>query len=217
MREIPDHLEVIENELYVGGVGCVELAEKFGTPTYVYNSERIVDNFRRLEGSLRRHADREVAVYYAVKANFNPAILELLAELGAYADILSIDEAKFASSFGFEKGRIMFTGTSVSDDTLRYLLDAGVLINIDSFSQMRRLAAIAPEGLDVSIRWNPGSGAGFNPKVITAGAESHGRPVKFGIEEPRILEAYGEAVDLGLNPVGLHQHIGSGWTGRDVE
>jgi len=217
MREIPGHLEVIDNELHIGGVRCVELADEFGTPTYVYNTNRILHNFDRLEGSLESHADREVVVYYAVKANFNPFILRLLAEHGAYADILSIDEAKFALNFGFEKDRIMFTGTSVSDSTLRYLLDAGVLINIDSFSQMRRLARLAPKGLEISMRWNPGAGAGFNPKVITAGAESHGRPIKFGIEESRILEAFREAVDLGMDPIGLHQHIGSGWTGSDVE
>ena len=217
MREVPGHLEVRENELYIGGVNCVGLADEFGTPMYVYNGERIADNFGRLEGGLRRHADREVVVYYAVKANFNPVILRLLAEGGAYADILSINEAKFALASGFEGDEIMFTGTSVSDDTLRYLLDAGALINVDSFSQMRRLAELAPRGLDVSIRWNPGAGEGFDPKVITAGAESHGRPIKFGIEESRVLEAYREAVDLGLNPIGLHQHIGSGWTGRDLE
>jgi diaminopimelate decarboxylase len=82
---------------------------------------------------------------------------------------------------------------------------------------MRRLAKIAPDALPVSIRWNPGEGAGFNPAVITAGAESHGRPIKFGIEEDRILELCSEALSLGLKPVGLHQHIGSGWTGDDVD
>ena len=217
VREIPGHLEVVDNVLHIGGVGCVELAERFGTPTYVYNIDRVLDNFDRLRGSLERHADREVAVYYAVKANFNPFILRALAEHGAHADVLSVDEARFASAFGFDVGRIMFTGTSVSDRAMRYLLDAGALINIDSFSQMRRLARLAPRGLEVSIRWNPGTGAGFTPEVITAGAESHGRPIKFGIEESRILEAFGEAADLGMDPIGLHQHIGSGWTGGDVE
>ncbi|TEU08994.1 diaminopimelate decarboxylase [Candidatus Bathyarchaeota archaeon] len=111
----------------------------------------------------------------------------------------------------------MFTGTSVTYETMDHLLEKGILINIDSFSQMRRLARIAPDGLEVSVRWNPGKGAGFDPKVITAGARSHGRPVKFGIEEGKVLDLCREALELGLRPVGLHQHIGSGWTGDDVD
>ena len=90
------------------------------------------------------------------------------------------------------------------------LLDRGVLINIDSFSQMRRLANLAPDGLEVSVRWNPGEGVGFDPSVITAGSRSHGRPVKFGVEENKVIELCEEALELGLLPMGLHQHIGSG-------
>jgi diaminopimelate decarboxylase len=216
MKEVPNHLEIRSNELNIGGISCVDLVNSFGTPTYVYNSERILDNYKRMATVLESHSDREVVVYYAVKANFNPGILKILGEQGAHADVLSVYETEFALNFGFNKDFIMFTGTSVSDETMRYLLEKGVLINIDSRSQMRRLAEYAPEGLRISIRWNPGEGAGFDPKVITAGAESHGRPIKFGIEERRVLDTCEEAVGLGLYPMGLHQHIGSGWTGNDV-
>jgi len=217
MREVPNHLEIRGNELNIGGISCVDLANSFGTPTYVYNSERILDNYERMASVLESHSDREVVVYYAVKANFNPIILKILGEQGAHADVLSMYETEFALNNGFDKDAILFTGTSVSDETMKYLLERGVLINIDSRSQMRRLAEFAPEGLRISIRWNPGEGAGFDPKVITAGAESHGRPIKFGIEERRVLESCEEAVSLGLHPIGLHQHIGSGWTGNDVD
>ena len=162
---------------------CVELADEFGTPQYIYNVEMVLENYRRIRDGLEARADRDVVVYYAVKANFNPALLEALAGEDAHADVLSVHEAEFALRAGFPAERIMFTGTSVTDETMEHLLERGILINIDSFSQMRRLAKIAPEGLEVSIRWNPGEGAGFDPKVITAGARSHGRPVKFGIEE----------------------------------
>jgi diaminopimelate decarboxylase len=157
-----------------------------------------------------------VDVYYAVKANFNPEILEVLAKEGSYADVLSVYETEFCLQSGFPKNRIMFTGTSVTDETMKYLLEKGVLINIDSFSQMRRLSKMAPEGLEVSVRWNPGEGVGFNPSVITAGSRSHGRPIKFGIEEEKVIALCEEALELGLRPVGLHQHIGSGWTGEDI-
>ena len=217
MREIRGHLEVADNRLHIAGAPCTEIADEYGTPTYAYNADRALENYRRLRDALEASADREAAVYYAVKANFNPAILRALAGEGAHADVLSVHEAEFALRTGFPRERIMFTGTSVTDEAMTRLLEMGILINIDSFSQMRRLARIAPEGLEVSVRWNPGEGAGFDPGVITAGARSHGRPVKFGIEEGKVLDLCREALGLGLRPVGLHQHIGSGWTGGDVD
>jgi diaminopimelate decarboxylase len=91
------------------------------------------------------------------------------------------------------------------------VLDKGITINIDSFSQLRRLANMNFKG-QVSIRWNPGKGAGTHSHLITAG-----KWVKFGIPEPKILDAFREADRLGLNVIGLHQHIGSGWLGADVD
>ena len=215
--EMFKNLEVADNRLYICGYSCIDIADEFSTPTYVYDIERVVENYRKLKDGFKKHSDRDVAIYYAVKANFNTAILDVLAREGAYADVLSVYEAEFALRHGFPLERVMFTGTSVPDDTMKSLLDKGVLINIDSFSQMRRLASFAPEGLEVSVRWNPGEGVGFDPTVITAGSRSHGRPIKFGVEEGKILELCGEAFERGLRPVGLHQHIGSGWTEGDVD
>ena len=93
MREIPGHLELIGNQLQICGKRCVDIADKFGTPTYVYNIDRVLDNFLRLRSSLETYADREVIIYYAVKANFNPTILRALAGEGAYIDVLSVYEA----------------------------------------------------------------------------------------------------------------------------
>lgn len=216
MREIHGHLEVKNNQLHIQDYPCIKIARDFGTPTYVYNLNRVRENYQRIKRCLTEHSDRKVDIYYALKANFNPEILETIASEGACSDVLSIFEAEFALQAGFPSQRIMFTGTSVTDEAMKYMLDKDILINIDSFSQLRRLSKFAPSNLEVSIRWNPGRGAGFDPKVITAGARSHGRPVKFGVEEGRILELCSEALELGLRPIGLHQHIGSGWTGGDV-
>jgi diaminopimelate decarboxylase len=70
--------------------------------------------------------------------------------------------------------------------------------------------------MEVSIRWNPGFGAGFCGSTITAGKESHGRPIKFGVEEAKVLDVCQMAKNYGKRVVGLHQHIGSGWKGEDV-
>ena len=93
MKTIEGHLEIEGNLLHVGDVPCVELADEFGTPQYVYNVERVLENYRRIRDGLEARADRDVVVYYAVKANFNPALLEALAGEDAHADVLSVHEA----------------------------------------------------------------------------------------------------------------------------
>ncbi len=208
--EIKGHLEVHEGRLFIGGIEAERIATRYGTPLYVYNGDRVIENYKRVLSLLKNHSDREVRVYYAAKANSSLAIMKILAMSGAYADVVSPNEARLALDAGFSKDRIMFTGTSVSDADLREVHNLGVLINVDSFSQMRRLAKLGR--CRVSIRWNPGHGAGGHAHTITAG-----RFVKFGIPEGRILDAFREAVKLGLEPVGLHQHIGSGWLGDDVD
>jgi diaminopimelate decarboxylase len=68
------------------------------------------------------------------------------------------------------------------------------------------------------IRWNPGIGSGFSPKTITAGrTTSDGTPIKFGVEEKRVLSTFEKAVAFGFTPIGLHQHLGSGWTSKDFK
>jgi diaminopimelate decarboxylase len=68
----------------------------------------------------------------------------------------------------------------------------------------------------VSVRWNPGIGRGFNARVVTAGRRSSdGTPVKFGVEERKVLDVFAKARSLGFSPVGLHQHLGSGWVRED--
>jgi len=207
---IPGHLEVHDGKLSIGGIEAKRLALRYGTPLYVYNGDRIVENYKRMKSLLENHSDREVRIYYSAKANSSLAVMKILALSGAWCDVVSPNEARLALDAGFSKERIMFTGTSVSDGDLREVSNLGIMMNIDSFSQLRRLAKLGR--FRVSIRWNPGLGAGAHEHTITAG-----KFVKFGIPEDRILEACREARKLGLEPIGLHQHIGSGWLGKDVD
>jgi diaminopimelate decarboxylase len=209
-REIPDHLEIKNGKLFIGGLDAEGLAATFGTPLYVYNGTWILENYRRIHDALQKYSDREVRVYYAAKANTSLAVMKLLADAGAWVDVVSPFEARLALGTNFRKEKVLFTGTSVSNRDLESLVDLGVMINIDSFSQLRRLAMLGR--FDVAIRWNPGEGAGLHDYVITAG-----KYIKFGIPENRILRAFSEAIDLNLYPVGLHQHIGSGWLNNDVD
>jgi len=204
------HLDVRNNRLYIASFEATALAKEFGTPLYVYNGNRVVENFLSL-----KHGFSEIGakprIHYAMKANSHLAILQLLQKEGAFIDAVSPNEVEIALKAGFPKERILFTGTSVSNNGLKQLIKAGVTINIDSFSQLRRLKELGFGG-KASIRWNPGMGAGHHSHTITAG-----KFIKFGIPEHQIESAFKQAKLAGFEVVGLHQHIGSGWLGKDVD
>ncbi|MDI6806858.1 MAG: diaminopimelate decarboxylase [Candidatus Aenigmarchaeota archaeon] len=215
--EISGHLETKNNELYIGGMSTLDLAKEFGTPLYVYNVNRILDNYRRFRDIISKYTDKEVRVHYAMKANSNPGILRYLNAEGSWIDAVSPEEAELAINAGFPASKIMFTGTSVSNKDMRRILDhPGIMMNIDSSSQLKRLKELLSEysitSMDISFRIDPGvTGAGGHWRTITAGKESHGIPIKFGIPEDEVLETYKKAVEDGFNPVGIHMHIGSQW------
>ena len=162
------------------------------------------------------YSDREVRVHYAMKANSNEIILDSLAKEGAWIDAVSPEEVELAVHSRFKPGKILFTGTSVSETDLRRVLASGARINIDSFSEMEKMRRLAPEygikNMKVSFRWDPGhGGAGFCWKTMTAGKEAHGNPIKFSIPADQIEHAYEKAVEYGFDPVGMSFHIGSNW------
>ncbi len=197
------YLENKNGVLYVDNVSAIDLAEKFDTPLYVLSENRIRENFRRLKGALLKHYEK-IKIYYSAKANTSLAVLKILESEGSCIDTVSLGEVFLAFRAGFRPERILFTGTSVRDDELRFLLDSNVTINVDSLSQLKRLLRFhVPEKL--SVRVNPEIGAGHHEHVITAGKNS-----KFGIWEANVLEAYKIAQNAGVKRFGIHMHIGSG-------
>jgi diaminopimelate decarboxylase len=123
---------------------------------------------------------------------------------------------------GFPPERILYTGTSISRDDLERVFGInGLTVNIDAPEQLEIMArvrrrAFPGKRIRVSVRWNPGIGRGFNPRVVTAGARSSdGTPIKFGVEERKVAAVFERARALGFVPVGLHQHLGSGWVRQD--
>ncbi len=205
------------NELAFGGRSAAELAGKYSTPLYVYNGNRIIENYSRIKKALES-GERKTRVAYAVKALPRAAVLSLLKDVGcAYLDAVSPAEALAGIRAGYDPKKIMFTGTNMSNDDLQFALRHEILINIDSESQLRRLHGMHYGPVDISVRWNPGIGAGAYSGTITAGAESHGRPVKFGIAEEQMPHACSLARLMDKRIIGLHQHIGSNWKGDAVE
>lgn len=203
MREF----ESRDGTMIIGGKSAVEIADEFGTPVYVIDEARVRENYRNIYGAFSRFMDTKI--HYACKANTNLALLRILEQEGSGIDAVSIGEVKTCLKAGFTPDRIMYTGVNVSNQELKEVADLGVMINIDSVSEMERLAEIAPQH-EISFRITPGVGSGHSAKVITGS-----KGAKFGIPLDEVINTYARAKDLGFKIKGIHAHIGSG--GQVVE
>ena len=209
------------NRLHVAGQDAAELAERYGTPVYLYGKDRILERYARLESALAGSSPLAGRICYAMKANSHRGILRLLRRRGAWIDAVSPCEVETALKAGFPADRILFTGTSVSRADLRSVFAVdGLTVNIDAAEQLDLMDEVKRDfpskAIRVSVRWNPGIGRGFNARVITAGRRSSdGTPIKFGVEAKKVVEVFRRARRMGFVPVGLHQHLGSGWVRED--
>jgi diaminopimelate decarboxylase len=200
---IREPLENRNGELYVDGVSALELAKRFDTPLYVISETQVKKNYNRLYKALSSNYGK-VRIYYAAKANSNLSVMKILESKGTYLDAVSTGEVFMALTSGFTPERILFTGTNVRNDELRFLVDSNVIVNVDSLSQLDKLLKLTVPKV-LSVRVNPEVGAGHHTHVITAGKQS-----KFGLWENDALKAYETAKKAGVERFGLHMHIGSG-------
>jgi diaminopimelate decarboxylase len=203
VNTLNEPLENRNGQLFIDGVSVQTLAEKFDTPLYVISERRIRSNYQRLQKALTRNYEK-TRIYFAMKANSNLAVLKTLEKEGANVDAVSPGEVFTALTSGFTPERILFTGTSVRNDELKFLADSNVTVNVDSQSQLDRLLKIAVPKI-LSVRVNPEIGAGHHEHCITAGKQS-----KFGIWEQDAPAGYAAAKKAGVKRFGIHMHIGSG-------
>ena len=202
-RKLREPLEDRKGSLFFDGVSTKELAQRYDTPLYVVSEKRIRDNYNRIFDALTRNY-KYVRVYYAAKANSNLTVLKILQSQGAYLDTVSPGEVFMGLVSGYTPDRLMFTGTSVRNDELKFLADANITVNIDSQSELDRLLKISVPPI-VSVRVNPEVGAGHHSHCITAGPDS-----KFGLWEEETIQAYAIAQRARVERFGIHMHIGSG-------
>ncbi|MDR2829604.1 MAG: diaminopimelate decarboxylase [Methanobrevibacter sp.] len=200
------NLKVNENgDMIIGNVDVNEIADLYGTPLYVIDEERIRNNYKRVFNAFTKYHEK-FRVFYACKANTNLAVMRILEDEGSSIDAVSTGEVYTSLKTGFTPERILFTGNNVKDDELKFVDEQNVLINLDSISQLERLAKIVnPENYKISFRVNPMVGAGHHEYCITGGIMS-----KFGIKEEEASNIYKKAIKLGFKPIGMHSHIGSG-------
>ena len=176
-----------------------ELLGRYGSPLYVYSEKILRERCRDL---LKAFCGR-IKPSYSVKANTNPSLLKIIREEGLAADAMSPGEIFVLQRSGFGAEEIFYIGNNVSREEMSYCMERGILVSVDSISQLEQFGMISP-GSRVAVRFNPGMGAGHCDKVITAGHKT-----KFGVqpefcpEVKKILERY------SLKLAGINQHIGS--------
>jgi len=179
----------------------VKLGKKYGTPLYIYNGELIIQRYKELYNFIKWP---NLKIHYAMKANYNVAILKLLKEHNAFLDTVSPAEVQLALKIGYRKKDIIFTANNISNSEMHEVQKTGVLFNINSLSGLKKYGKSYP-GNDVCIRFNPDVSAGEHKHVQTGGAET-----KFGVLLSQKDEVIKIAKKYKLKIVGLHEHTGSG-------
>ncbi len=177
-----------------------ELAERFGTPLYVYNENILRQRCRELRGLSAHPGFR---VNYSAKANTNLTLLSIVHDEGCVVDAMSPGELHMNRLAGFAPKDILYVCNNVSDEELRNAIDNGVTVSVDSLSQIARYGRLNPGGR-IMVRFNPGIGAGHHQKVITAGKET-----KFGVTPDNMDDVFTLLREHKLTLAGINQHIGS--------
>ncbi|KJK15171.1 diaminopimelate decarboxylase [Pseudomonas sp. 2(2015)] len=195
-----------DGQLFAEGVALSAIAERFGTPTYVYSRAHIEAQYRSYADALEGVSH---LVCFAVKANSNLAVLNLLARLGAGFDIVSGGELERVLAAGGRADRVVFSGVGKTREDMRRALEVGVhCFNVESTDELERLQVVAAEvgvRAPVSLRVNPDVDAGTHPYISTGLKEN-----KFGIAIADAEEVYIRAAQLpNLEVVGVDCHIGS--------
>lgn len=195
-----------DGELFAEGVALSAIAERFGTPTYVYSRAHIEAQYRAYADAL---SGMPHLVCFAVKANSNLGVLNVLARLGAGFDIVSRGELERVLAAGGQTDKIVFSGVGKTRDDMRRALEVGVhCFNVESTDELERLQVVAAEmgvRAPVSLRVNPDVDAGTHPYISTGLKEN-----KFGIAIADAEDVYIRAAQLpNLDVIGVDCHIGS--------
>ena len=195
--------DVVADCLQVGGLPLTRLAQRVGaTPFYACDRQRLSDRV----ALLRRHLPVELHLHYAMKANPMPAIVQHMARLVDGIDVASAAELRVALDTGIAPGRISFAGPGKSDHALSCAVAAGVVINLESEVEMRRVAGT---GQVLGVR--PRVAVRINPdfELKSSGMKMAGGPRQFGVDAERVPAMLQHLGTLALDFEGLHIYCGS--------
>lgn len=201
-----DHFEYQNGTLYCEDVPITQLAEQYGTPLYVYSRATLERHWYAFDSALSGHKH---LVCYAVKANSNLAVLNVLAKLGSGFDIVSGGELQRVLEAGGDPAKIVFSGVGKQDAEIEAAFDADILcFNIESEQELERISEIAAKRgtpARISFRVNPDVDAKTHPYISTGLKEN-----KFGVAFADAKAVYLKAAKLKyIDIIGMDCHIGS--------
>ena len=189
-------------------IDFVKVVEKFGSPLYIYEADKIKSQFKRLSNAFKNV--EKLRINYAVKALSNISILKLMKKLGSGIDTVSIQEVKLGIKAGFNSNRIIFTPNGVNISEIEEVSKLGVQINIDNLSILESFGNKYPK-TPVCIRINPHVMAGGNSNISVGHIDS-----KFGISIHQIPHLMRIVKNTNMNINGVHMHTGSDILDIDV-
>ncbi|AWM37501.1 Diaminopimelate decarboxylase [Gemmata obscuriglobus] len=201
-----DHFDYRDRTLFCEDVPVPELAEKYGTPLYVYSEAALVANLNEVQTAFR---DANPVICYSVKANGNLSICRLMGQHGSGFDVTSQGEFQRALKAGPAAAKVVFAGVGKTDSEIEFALKNGVfLFDVESEQELHAIGAVAQKlgvKADVALRVNPD----LPPKTHVK-TDTSVKGVKFGLDIETIVDvAKGVVGHPGLSVVGLHMHLGS--------
>ena len=201
-----DYFNYRNNELFAEDVAVQDIIYKYGSPCYIYSRATLERHWRAFDKAFGDHAH---LICYAVKANSNIALLNVLARLGSGFDIVSLGELERVLAAGGDAGKIVFSGIGKREDEILAALKVGIrCFNIEvsgELDRINRLAAHLGVMAPVSFRVNPDVDAKTHPYISTGLKEN-----KFGIDINQALSEYRRAAAMpNINIIGIDCHIGS--------
>lgn len=186
----------------------LDVAQNYGTPTYVYDAQKAVDQYRKLHNAFK---PLDVKLHYALKALNNINILRLLKQEGAGLDAVSIQEIYLGLRAGFAPTDIMYTPNCVSFEEIQEAVELGVHINIDNLIMLEKMGRHYGDSVPCCVRINPHIMAGGNANISVGHIDS-----KFGISIHQLRHVWRIAENYGMHIIGLHMHTGSDIIDADV-
>ena len=201
-----DFFNYSEQQLFAEDINCQDIAEKYGTPCFVYSKATIERHFLAFTNAMKSHPH---LICYAVKANSNIAVLNVLAKMGSGFDIVSGGELSRVIKAGGDASKVVFSGVGKTVEEIKLGLELGIkCFTVESASELERISEVACElnlEAPISIRVNPDIDAKTHPYISTGLKEN-----KFGIDIQTAVSVYQHAASLpGLKVTGVDCHIGS--------
>ena len=201
-----DHFNYKGDSLFAEDITVTDIAAQYGTPCFIYSRATLERHYRVYAEALAGHPH---TICFAVKANSNLGVLNVLARLGAGFDIVSGGELDRVLAAGGDASKIIFSGLGKTTNEIRKGLDVGIhCFNVESEAELMRISEVAQaEGkvAPISVRVNPDVDAGTHPYISTGLKEN-----KFGIPAANAIDLYRSAAKMdGLSITGIDFHIGS--------